>query len=490
MNNSIQQFMDKGIKNIEIIVKNFMTDQKMNIGELVLNLNKPLQELQRNIVRETIEEIDEVYRNSSYRKDRYVIERSNDTNSFTSTCGEIVYNRTYFKSKETGEFKHLADEACGITKKMRKSDDVVIAGIKHAVENSYRFSGEHATATDDVISKQAIMKDIHALDIPAIIPKLKDKKQVKVLYINADEDHVSRQFNKVKGDLRTNDYGRKINTIEPRLACVFEGIEKESKNSKRNKLVSKHYFSGVYVKPEDIWIEVLEYIDTVYDEAYLENIYIMGDGASWIKSGVDVLGATCRFVLDKFHLNQSIMRAIGHLGDSVSDARTAVYDGISIESYEAVAEVFRIAASFAESDAKKEQIRKTKVYIRNHWDAIILPNEDKYARMGCSAEGQVSHLLSARLSSRPLGWSSHGVSQMAKLRVYTANKGNIYDLVKYREEKKQRVIQEEIKEAIDQQIKKKQKKYTEVWNHSTVAGNLGKVDGMYCLTKKLRGICG
>jgi len=48
--------------------------------------------------------------------------------------------------------------------------------------------------------------------------------------------------------------------------------------------------------------------------------------------------------------------------------------------------------------------------------------------MGCSAEGQVSHLLSERLSSRPLGWSSHGVSQMVKLRVYTENKGNIYNL--------------------------------------------------------------
>lgn len=130
------------------------------------------------------------------------------------------------------------------------------------------------------------------------------------------------------------------------------------------------------------------------------------------------------------------------------------------------------------------------MYIKNHWDAIILPNNDEYARMGCSAEGQVSHLFAARLSSRPLGWSALGASQMAKVRAYTANKGEIYDLVKYREEKEQRVIQEEIKEAIEQQIKKNQKKYTEVWNHNTVAGSLGRVDGMYCLTKKLRGICG
>ena len=280
MNNSIQQFMEKGVKNIELIIKKFINDGNIDIGEFILELNKPLQELQRNIVKETIEDVDKVYRKSPYRKKRYVIERSNDINSFISTCGKIVYKRTYFKSKETGEFKYLTDEACGITKKMRKSDDVVVNGIKYAAENSYRFSGENATATDDIISKQAIMKDLHELNIPNIFPKLKKKKQVKILYINADEDHVSLQFNKKKGDLKTNNYGRKSNTIEPRLACIFEGIEKENIKSKRKKLVNKYYFSGVYKKPEDIWLEVLEYIDKVYDEEYLERIYIMGDGAS------------------------------------------------------------------------------------------------------------------------------------------------------------------------------------------------------------------
>lgn len=490
MNNSIQQFMENGVKNLEKIIKSFISDENMDIGELVLKLNKPLQELQRDIVKETIEEIDQVYRNSVYRKKKYVIERSKDTNTFMSTCGEITYNRTYFKNKETGEFSHLADNACGITKKMRKSDDVVAESIKHVIESSYRVSGENATATSDIISKQAVMKDVHELEIPKIIPKIKEKKKVKVLYINADEDHVSLQFNKKKGDLKVNQNGRKSNTLEPKLAVIFEGMERESINSKRKKLVNKHYFAGVYKTGEEIWLDVLEYIDAVYEEEYLEKIYIMGDGASWIKTGVDVLGAKCSFVLDKFHLNQSITRAIGHLGDSVPDARNAIYHSIRSEDYESLKEVLKIATENAESESKKEQIKKTKTYIRNHWEAIIMPNSDKRARMGCSAEGQVSHLLSSRLSSRPLGWSARGANQISKLRAYAANGGKVYDLLKYREEKKQREIQEEIRIGVDNRIKHKRKTYTEVWNHNTVAGSLGRVDGMYCMTKKLRGICG
>ncbi|VDN46709.1 conserved protein of unknown function [Petrocella atlantisensis] len=108
--------------------------------------------------------------------------------------------------------------------------------------------------------------------------------------------------------------------------------------------------------------------------------------------------------------------------------------------------------------------------------------------MGCSAEGQVSHLLSSRLSSRPLGWSKKGVTKMARLRAYVANDGKVCDLIKYKQEKQHRMIQDEIKIEVDKEIKRKQKTYTDVWNHQTVAGSTRLVDGMYCLTKKLRGI--
>ena len=110
--------------------------------------------------------------------------------------------------------------------------------------------------------------------------------------------------------------------------------------------------------------------------------------------------------------------------------------------------------------------------------------------MGCSAEAWVSHVLSSRLSSRPLGWSATYVAKMSKLRAYMANGGKVYDLVKYKKEKEQRMLQEEIRRDVDKQIKKRQKMYTDVWNHETIAASIGEVTGVYHLTKKLRGICG
>jgi len=84
--------------------------------------------------------------------------------------------------------------------------------------------------------------------------------------------------------------------------------------------------------------------------------------------------------------------------------------------------------------------------------------------MGSSAEGQVSHIFAARLSSRPMGWSKIGADKMARLRVYKANGGKVIDLMRYKDEKEKREITEEIRKKADQEIKKKRKRFTDVWD--------------------------
>lgn len=489
MYNSILHFNEFGVKKIEKVIKNFIGDGNKTIGDLVMELNKPMQELLCEIVKETIEEIDEAYRQDEERKKKYYIERKGDENTILTTCGEVNYQRTYFQSKETGEYEYLADKAFGITEHMRKSEDVSIKIIENAVDMSYRLSGEKATATGDIVSKQAVMKEIHSLDIPKIIPELKEKRKRKVIYINADEDHVSLQFHNKKGDITENENGYKNNTVMPKLIYVFDGIKKEGPKNKRNKLINKHCFGGVTSNNEKLWEEVMEYINEVYEEEYIEKIYIMGDGASWIRKGVDVLGAKCRFVLDKFHFKQYITRATSHLGEKTEYVRTCIGDEISFEDREGIKRIFRLIIENTESESKKEQVRKTRDYILNQWEAIIIRNDDPDARMGCSAEGNVSHIYSSRLSSRPLGWSRTGVEKMSELRIYCQNGGKVYDLVKYQKMKQEREIKEEIQKEIDRKIKRKRENYTDVWNSSNIATDMGKRTGVYHIIKSLKGIC-
>lgn len=97
------------------------------------------------------------------------------------------------------------------------------------------------------------MKQIHEVEIPIMVDIKKEKKKVRVLYIDADEDHVSLQFNNKKGDLKEDNYGRKQNTIMPRLVYVYEGIRSTSPNGKRHELYGKYYFNGVYSDSEKLW---------------------------------------------------------------------------------------------------------------------------------------------------------------------------------------------------------------------------------------------
>ena len=43
-----------------------------------------------------------------------------------------------------------------------------------------------------------------------------------------------------------------------------------------------------------------------------------------------------------------------------------------------------------------------------------------------SAESHVSHVLSNRMSSRPMRWSQTGADRMSKLRCYERNRGNLH----------------------------------------------------------------
>lgn len=69
-------------------------------------------------------------------------------------------------------------------------------------------------------------------------------------------------------------------------------------------------------------------------------------------------------------------------------------------------------------------------YLTNNLDGISITSVDRDCYLPCCAEGQFSHILSKRMSSRPMGWSKHGCNQITKLRVYINNGGKILDLLK------------------------------------------------------------
>lgn len=75
------------------------------------------------------------------------------------------------------------------------------------------------------------------------------------------------------------------------------------------------------------------------------------------------------------------------------------------------------------SENEQKRIHDFRKYIQNNWEGIEI-----YSREACggsSTEGHVSHVLSSRLSSRPMGWSKAGLKAMSELRAFCSNGGRV-----------------------------------------------------------------
>ena len=83
--------------------------------------------------------------------------------------------------------------------------------------------------------------------------------------------------------------------------------------------------------------------------------------------------------------------------------------------------------------ATEKRIEESGAYILSNWTAAKIRLKDRETVKGCSAEGHVSHVLSSRMSSRPMGWSRTGVDKMAHLRAYYWNGGDMLELVRQQE---------------------------------------------------------
>ncbi|HEY8363047.1 MAG: ISLre2 family transposase [Bacteroidales bacterium] len=431
MNTIIHQIIEKITKDIKDNIEDLMLNSR-DISKFIQNTSKSLDEIGVMIVKEALEMLDEVIRESSKRKREYYIQRRNDRKTLITKFGEVNYERTYYKSKKDGSYRYLSDELVGIYPYERMDLSYESELIEEAIETSYEKSGKRASNNVQV-TRQTVMNTIRRLgnveNDEAEIP-LK-KRVVKTLYIEADEDHVALQNGRNK---------------EIKLIYVHEG--KRFKSKGRYELINKRLFTGSLIASEDLWLDVANYLEEAYDLDRVEKIYISGDGASWIKEGLNWIKGS-EYVLDYFHLSKYVKTATAHMPQTFEPLWTYIRN----LNKKGVIELLNFITAETESETKKEAVKKSKRYILNNWKGIEKGMEEGY--IGCSAEGHISHVLSSRLSSRPMGWSLIGADQIARLRVYKANGGDIYELMskKKKENKKEKRIVELEKRIVKKKIK-------------------------------------
>ena len=293
---TIIALIEELVKEILVAEEKFFDDIR-NFPEYEEAVNQASRKFASQFLGTSLTAADEMIRQSGVRKLDYNIHRKDDR-SLISTVGDITFQHTLYRNKETGEYKYLLDELLKLPEHERLTTMAEAKILNEAEVYSYQHAAESLSTKNETITKTTVMNKVHAIEevIPAEGPlPQEEKKQVKFLYIEADEDHIHRQKN-----------GKEDGCMIGKLLYLFEG--KEDVCTGRRRLIETHYFSGLYPGSEmngRFWDEVEEYIKNHYDQEYLKKVYISGDGGGWIKSGVDHIYKGV-FVADKFHLMKYI----------------------------------------------------------------------------------------------------------------------------------------------------------------------------------------
>ena len=373
-----------------------------------------------NVIKLYFEYIDEVFFNTSYRKN-FCSSKGFYQRTILTLFGEVTYKRRYYYDKKYDDRFFFTDLFLNIPKR-KYFDPFVCAEIcNESSMNSYSKAGR--IVSDKIgnrinnifrISRASSRNIVMNFNIKDDTENERELKRVERLYIMLDEKFVASQFNNGKDHMI-------------KAAVTFEGSELVYKNKKKSnsmdrfRLVGSHTTASV---EDNLLNDTVNYIYYNYDVDYLKEINFMGDCAPWIKNfpksnwfkfDNDI---NITFAQDGFHFSQALWELTT---TKYKDVYYALYESVLFNNKD---DFINICNDFLELFPERyEVIEEKRNYILNNWNERQLYQNSPH--MKCSMESHISHIFADLFTSRPKAYSKKGIIQLLKLRLLKVNKINI-----------------------------------------------------------------
>lgn len=379
-------------------------DSVFNYINILSNLDESLCNLAKTMLISIFNSIDKTYSNSDERKSKYYI-KSYAKRSIMTIFGEITFNRTFYESKLDGSTYCFLDRYLGLHKYDYFDPYIKSLIIHYSSDNSF---SKTASIINDLIGNRISLDEKYkllnrqtvrniVLKEPISTPESKQLDTPQTLYIIADEKWIPTQNN------------NKQKVMEKSIV-IFENIQNKT-------LINKQIFAG-----QSCLNDCLDYIYSTYNTDKIKTLYVMGDGATWIKN----LRLELQFNnklniiqgLDKFHFKQ----ALNHITKDKNIQNILYYYILNNKRKD-----FKLVI---ESIINNNTLRQNKIeeksnYILNNWKNI---NNLYKNKLSCPMESQISHNIAALFTSRPKGYSINMINKLIKIRLLNRNKYNIKKL--------------------------------------------------------------
>ena len=425
----------EGTQGVWIEIPAEVFEKTADFAEIVVKVQSAAMQQLAKWLGETLTAMDQQIRKEKKQQGWHVDQYRDKT--VVTSIGEVTYSRTIYRNRKEHLTDVPLDRMLHIDAHAHLSDDAKAAILEAVYTNSYDYSGTHIGG-NSIVTREAVKELLHELTFPREQdkPELKEKRKVKYLYIEADEDHAANQI--------ADEDGNK-DAIITKTVYVHEGKYKEPCTRKKNQkyrkkrfLKNTYYFCGVYEGDANrvLWNEVYAYVSKTYDMDKLESIFLNSDCGAWIRQAKEVFPKIVH-VMDEFHLEKYLHQITGFYGKEEQDNTKVVLRNLIMEDDE---ETFRKAIDSIRADAekagvltvyRKDLIEKTQAYFSNNWDSARRRLLRIKGLVGSSTEGHVYHVLARRMSTQAMAWSAEGADAMAKLRAYKLNYGDMLELIRF-----------------------------------------------------------
>lgn len=380
---------------------NHILNNNLFLHELEHNISNSTHALNLDILKQILEYLDLEYKNSNERKLQYYVQQTRERTLITS-LGIITFNKTYYKSKNKINGKHLyysyLEDYLGIDKWAKMSLACEVNLINNALDNGMTWASKN-TIPNYEISRQTISTKIKNINYNYIEP-LSKKETPNILYIEADEVHAN---------LQSRNPGTK-NKIVP-VILTHEGHKEYF--VKKKELKNTHYIASSILKTDKLWEETYRYLDSVYDLDKVDKIFLSSDGGPWI-TNYDIAFPNVIFVLDKFHYRKAL-NSIFKKEPVITEIADGYLRNKMIDEFKLLVKV--------QCDIypdQKDKMIKQQNYLLNHIEGIINQHHPEY-KCPCSMEGHISNKYARFITSRPHSYSTDGLENITQLLTLKAN---------------------------------------------------------------------
>ena len=427
--NIVTQFNNLLEKSFNIFLKKYFKDSNywdkdsniINYVSFMTDLDKFSTTFILDIIKSYFEYIDNIFFNSSYRKN-FCSSKGFYERTILTLFGEITFKRRYYYDSKVNDKFFFTDLFLGIPKR-KYFDPFICAEIcNESASSNYSKSGKIIASkignrinNNITISRASSRNIVISFNIPNI--KEQREKEVERLFVMLDEKYVGSQFNDSKDHMI-------------KAAVIFEDTElvykfKRKKDSiDRYKLVNSYTCASIENK---LLSDTVDYIYNTYNTDKIKEIYFMGDCAAWIKNFPNSnwfkfnSNSIVHFSMDGFHFSQ----ALKHLTtNNHNDVYEALYEYVLKNDKK---EFKNMCNDFSELYPERTETIENKMnYILNNWGPRQLYQSKSFLK--CSMESHISHIFADIFTSRPKAYSKKGLKQLLKLRLLKINGQNIKEL--------------------------------------------------------------